>query len=102
MTTRPHDVTDLYLAPVLLAIDERLDQFEGLSPKEVEYQVALTTDHQPRDADDRAALLLLSVTHGLDTHGWEASWVPRGLRLSHDDRALALGLPDSLRAYLAL
>jgi len=100
MTTRPHDVTDLYLAPVLLEIDRRLGDFEGLSVKEVEYQVALATDHQPRDAADRAALLQQAITHALDTHGWETNWAPRGLKVSHDDHGLVLGIPDSLRSYL--
>lgn len=101
MTVRPHDVADLYLAPVLLEIDERLGQFEGLSAEEVEYRLALATDRQPRDAEDRAALLLRSITRALETHAWETSWHPRGLQISHDAHAVVLGIPDSLRTYLA-
>ena len=100
MTVRPHDVTDLYLAPVLLKIDRRISDLEGLSVKEIDYQVALATNQQPRDVADRAVLLQQAIIDALDTHGWETSWVSRGLKVKHEDRELVLGVPDSLRSYL--
>lgn len=100
MTARPHDLTDLYLAPVLLELDERLETFNELSPKDVELRVTLDTDRQPRHAGDRAALLLESITRAVDTHGWATSWAPRGLRMSHDGHAVVLGIPESLKVYL--
>jgi hypothetical protein len=100
MNTRPHDVSDLYLAPVVLELDHRLDEFEGLSHDEIELRVALETDRQPRDSADRSRLMLLCLTHALETHGWAVGWAPRGLRISHDDHKLVLGIPDSMRTYL--
>ncbi len=100
MTTRPHDLTDLYLSPLALELDHRLDEMEGLSQDEIEFRVALETDRQPRDRAERPPLLLLSLTHGLETHHWEVDWVSRGLRISHHDHTLVLGAPDSVRTYL--
>ena len=100
MTARPHDITDLYLPPVALELDRRLDQLEGLTAAEIEYQVILETDHKPRDAAARPALVLDMLTRALETHGWELSWVPRGLRVSHAEHHLVLGVPHNVRAYL--
>lgn len=100
MPERPHDVSDLYLAPVVLELDRRLDEFGDLSDDELELRVALATDRQPRNHSDRADLVLLSLTHLLDTHGWALSWAPRGLQVRHDDHTLVLGTPQNLRTYL--
>lgn len=100
MTTRPHDMSDLYLAPVVLELNHRLGEFEGLSHDEIELRVALETDREPRDRTDRADLVLLSLTHLLNTHGWIIDWVPRGLQIRHRDHQLVLGVPQSLRNYL--
>lgn len=100
MTAHPHDLSDLYLAPVALELDHRLGEFESLSEEEIEFRVAIDTDSQPRDRAERSQLMLLSLTHVLDTHGWDIGWVSRGLRVSHDEHELVLGVPDSLRAYL--
>ncbi|CAN5488592.1 hypothetical protein BH09ACT12_BH09ACT12_12980 [soil metagenome] len=101
MTVRPHDVSDLYLAPVVLELDQRLGAFEGMSAKEIELRVALETDRQPRERSDRPQLVLQSLTHALETHGWEIGWAHRGLLVSHDAHRLVLGIPESLRAYLS-
>lgn len=100
MTTRPHDITDLYMPPVALELDRRLGQLEGLTEAELEFQVTLETDHQPRNAAARPALVLSMLTRDLKTHGWEVSWAPRGLRVSHADHHLVLGVSHNVRAYL--
>ncbi len=38
---------------------------------------------------------------GVDTYEWELSIDPRGIRLTHNQNALVLGIPDSFRAYLS-
>ena len=78
MAIRPHDVTDLYLAPVVLAVDARIEQLGQL------------------DKDG----LLRTVTHLVDCHGWESSWDPRGLRLTHDAHTFVLGIPAVFHEYL--
>lgn len=101
MTTRPHDVADLYLAPLALELDRRLAEFEGLTKDEIDARVALETDQEPRGAADRTRLMLLCLTHALDSHGWTVDWVIRGLRVSHHHHQLVLGVPGSVRSYLS-
>lgn len=100
MTVRPHDLTDLYLSPVTLELDRRLRDLENLPEAEIHFRIALETDREPRVPGDRPVMALAMLTHALDTHGWVIDWVPRGLRLRHDDHELVLGVPDSLRSYL--
>jgi hypothetical protein len=100
MTVRPHDIVDLYLSPLTLELDHRLRQLEDLSEAEIQFKVALETDCEPRVPEERPSLVLRMLAHNLDRHGWEMEWAPRGLRLSHDDHQLVLGVPDSVRSYL--
>lgn len=97
---RPHDVTDLYLAPVAIELDRRLSRYEGLTEHEIDDRVALATNREP-DGPTRSQLVLAELSHTLENHGWRIGWVPRGLELRHGDHALVLGVPDSLRDYLA-
>ncbi len=101
MSIRPHDVTDLYLSPVALALDHRLAEYDNLSQDDVEYRVVLSTNREPRDAAERSELVLGSLTHSLETHGWEVSWAARGLQMRHGEHVMVLGVPESLREYLA-
>jgi hypothetical protein len=100
MIARPRDTTDLYLAPVALELDRRLEKLSGLSERRLDVEVGFATDQQPRDVGDRRALMLATLTHLLPAHGWVVSWHPRGLRLSHERHQVVLGVPDSVRAYL--
>ena len=100
MTARPHDVSDLYLAPVALDIDRRIEEMSGLSVEEVRLRVILGTDFEPRNAGERADALFKTLTSGLELHSWQTSRKPRGLRLSHDAYSLVLGLPANLISYL--
>jgi hypothetical protein len=62
--------------------------------------VALGTNRQPRNAGERAQLVLQAVTHLVDLHGWSTDLVSRGLRLRRQDHELVLGLPESLQTYV--
>ena len=44
MADRPHDVTDLYLAPVLLAVDARIGELGKLDKDGLVYEVGLESD----------------------------------------------------------
>ena len=101
MTTRPHDVADLYLSPVAIELDRRLADYEGLSEKDVTYRVAVSTNREPGPKESRPGLLLADLTHAMELHGWHLEWVPRGLRMRNGDHELVLGVPESLRTYLA-
>lgn len=100
-TARPHDVADLFLSPVVLDLDQQLAAYGSLSDREVALRVVLATNREPDSPEERAALALQAVTHLVDTHGWEVSWAPRGLRVSHDNHELVLGVPESLDRYMS-
>ena len=44
MATRPHDLTDLYLAPVVLAVDARIEELGRMDKSGLAYEVALESD----------------------------------------------------------
>lgn len=99
MATRPHDVTDLYLAPVVLAVDARIEELGHLDKDQLAHKVAFQSDSQnTRRVSEEA--LIGTVTYLIDCHGWEFSWDPRGLRLTHDAHTLVLGIPAVFLEYL--
>jgi hypothetical protein len=99
-TRRPRDRSDLYLAPVALALDERLDEMATLSQAELERRVALEANVDLARPGVREDGLVTSIAHLIELHGWTVSLVPRGVRVAHDDHALVLGLPDNCRQFL--
>jgi len=100
MADRPHDVADLYLSPVVLAADARIEELGRLSKDQLDYEVALESDTPDFTRHLREEALIRAVTYLIDRHGWEFSWDPRGLRLSHDAHTLVLGIPALLVEYL--
>jgi len=100
MATRPHDVTDLYLSPVVLAVDARIEELGQLSKDQLEYEVALESGAPDFTRSMREEALIRTIVHSVDGHGWELSWDPRGLRLSHDAHSLVLGTPAVFAEYL--
>ncbi|WP_243059380.1 hypothetical protein [Nocardioides sp. SR21] len=100
-TTRPTDITDLYLAPVALRIDRQLAELDHLTEEGIHVWIALTTDHEATTLDERRILALRALAHEVDTHHWDLQHDPRGVRLSHGDNSLVLGIPESLRSYLS-
>ncbi len=100
MTTKPHDLSDLYLAPVVLAVDARIEQLGHLDRDALVYEVALESDEPDFTRAMREEALIRTVTHLLDCHGWELRWDPRGLRLTHNAHTFVLGIPAGLVEYL--
>ena len=101
MATRPHDVTDLYLAPVLLAVDARIEELGHLDKDQLAHKVAFQSDAQDHTPRMREEALIETITSLIDCHGWELSWDPRGLRLTHDVHTFVLGVPGGFREYIA-
>jgi hypothetical protein len=97
----PHDVSDLYLAPVVLSIDAKLDDLATLDPRALAQRVAVESNLPDWNREDRERALLESILHFVDSRGWTTAWDPRGLRLSHADHSLVLGMPTNLAQYLA-
>lgn len=100
MATRPRDIADLYLAPVVLAVDARIEELGRLDKDGLAYEVALESDSPDFNRRMREEALLRTVTHLIDCHDWELSWDPRGLRLTHDAHTLVLGAPAVFAQYL--
>ena len=96
----PHDSADLALAPVARALDARLEHLGTLTEEEVTFEVALQVNDEPSSRDDRESGLLAAIVADVDLHGWQPSWTPRGLSISHSDRSVVLGLPRSVITYL--
>jgi len=93
MADRPHDVTDLYLAPVVLAVDARIEELGKLDKDRLAYEVALEADSPEFTRKMREDGLIRTITHVVDTHHWKFSWDPRGLRMTHEEHTLVLGIP---------
>jgi hypothetical protein len=100
MATRPHDITDLYLAPVALAVDARIEELGRLDEERLTYEVALESDTPDYTRSMREDALIRTITHLIDCHDWGFSWDPRGLRLTHDEHTFVLGVPAVLIDYL--
>ena len=100
MATRPHDAADLYLAPVLLAVDARIGELGKLDKDGLAYEAALESDSPDVTRHMREVALTRTITHMIDRHHWEFSWDPRGLRLTHDAHTFVLGLPAVFLEYL--
>jgi hypothetical protein len=101
MLRPPHDYTDLFLAPVALAVDQRLEEFAALDPEALQHRVALESNQPTRLAVNRGHAVVASVTYLLDLHGWTARWDDRGIRLGHENHGLVLGVPPNVAAYVA-
>ena len=101
MSMAPHDITDLHLAPVLLALDARLDELGRLDPEALSYRIALESNLSDRDEASRIKGVLESVGHLVNRHGWELTWHPRGVRVAHGSHSLVLGVPDGVSDYVA-
>jgi len=100
MPASPHDITDLYLAPVALAVDARISELGRLDKERLIYEVALESDTPDYTREMREEGLIRAVTHLIETHGWEFSWDPRGLRLTHETHTFVLGIPAVFTEYL--
>jgi hypothetical protein len=101
MPTLPHDISDLHLAPVLLALDARIDELGQLDVEQLTWRVALATNGHGWTREERDAELLEAIGHLIDCHDWTLSWDPRGLRLTHGDNSLVLGVPATFAEYLS-
>ena len=100
MAPKPHDLTDLYLAPVVLGVDARIEELARLDKSRLAFEVALESDEPDYTRGMREEALIRALTYLTDPHGWEFRWDPRGLRLTHGTHTLVLGIPAVLLEYL--
>lgn len=100
MDLRPHDITDLYLAPVVLAVDARIEELGQLDEAGLAYEVGLESDLPDYSRRMREEGLISTLKHLVDTHDWGIRWDTRGLRLTHEAHTLVLGVPAVFLKYL--
>lgn len=98
---RPHDPTDLMLAPAALAVDKRLQELSGLSHDDLDERIACETNSAPRTRESAERAILADLAYLTPTHGCDLAWDARGIRLQHRDHTLVLGVPDNLTRWVA-
>ena len=97
----PHDLTDLYLAPVVLAIEACMERLGRLAPDELALEIALSSNAPDWTRSWREQALTSAIEHLIDVHGWSLTVESRSLRLAHRRRVVLMALPPTLEAYLA-
>ena len=100
MPVLPHDAADLYLAPLLLTLNERLEELSRLELDQLHAHVGLVSDQPDWTRDIRENGLLQAIRHTIDTHDWNLSWHPRGLAVRHGKHQVVLGTPATFSEYL--
>ncbi len=101
MATVPHDVPDLYLAPVVLAVDARIEELGRLDIDRFTREVALESNSPDWSRKMREDALNRAIQYLVDCHDWTFSWDARGLRMSHAAHTLVLGIPPVFTEYLS-
>lgn len=101
MADLPHDLTDLYLAPLVLALEVRIEDLGRLGLASLRHVIALSGDLPDWTPDMRQDGLLWTLAEGIELHGWELGIVDRGVKMSHGRHTLVLGVPETFRTYLA-
>lgn len=97
----PRNPSDLYLAPLLIRLDQELDEYSALSVPDMDFRIVLETNALTDTRQQREEALTRALAHLIDTHDWELQLVDRGLSVSHGDYRVTLGLPKSVRDFLA-
>jgi hypothetical protein len=97
----PHDVTDLRLAPVALLVDGRLEELSALDDAQLTEAILFGSNRQPHNEAERGEALVAAATHLIDLAGWRVTWDPRGVRLTHHDHSLVLGVSRRLADFVA-
>lgn len=100
MALRPHDLGDLMLAPVLLSLEERIEELGQLSQSDLEFRVALDANIDTHEASRRPDGLQETIIMNVDLHGWTTKLVERGLEVSHGEHRFVLGLPRNMHEFL--
>ena len=100
MIALPHSTHDLLLAPVVLAVSERIEELSSLSVEELALQVAISGDTPDLTADFRRTGLLRTICHLIDLHDWHLAWDGKDLRLSRRRYSVVLGVPPQFLEYI--
>jgi hypothetical protein len=100
MSLLPHDVPDLFLAPVVLQLEARIEELGQLDLEGLTTEVAVVSNTSGWTRELRASGLVDAVKYLVDCHDWELSWDPRGIRVAHGAHQLVLGVPPTFHRYV--
>lgn len=100
---RPHSVTDLALAPVIIGLERNLARLRDSG--DLEFELALELNDDASCYPDEAARVrrvLAGATRNLDLHGWSVSPTPdlQGLAVSHGGYTVSIMLGKQLANYI--
>jgi len=101
MMALPKDMTDLFLAPVVLTVERRIQELGALSVNELADRVALEADVDVANPAGRLDGLLRTIGYLQELHDWSLAWDERGIRLTHGAHTVVLGVPQVFRDFLA-
>jgi len=102
-TPRPHSVSELALAPVLIELERNLARLRGT--EDLELLLALDLNDEGRfyhDPAERAERLEKFATREVDLHGWSVRPTPDlfGLAVEHGEYAVSLMFGQRLVTYV--
>lgn len=101
MVTVPQNVPDLFLAPVALTLNARIEELAALPIDELPHHVARESDMADWTPEMRAEALVRAVAHFIDLRGWQLDRAECGIAMSHGVHRIVLGVPDTFRRYVA-
>jgi hypothetical protein len=102
-TPRPHSLSELALAPVLIELERNLARLRAT--EDLELLLALDLNDQElfyHGATERAERLAKFATREVDLHGWSVSPTPDlyGLAVEHGEYVVSLMFGQRLVAYV--
>ena len=100
MAAIPHDITDLRLAPIALAVDAVIEELGRLPVGKLAWRPESHRDVSEITRADRECWLVAQIESRVEVGSWQLSVDDRGLRLTHKEHTLVLGIPAPVRSYV--
>lgn len=63
------------------------------------HEVAASSDRADWTRDLRDSALLATIGHLIDLHGWKLDWDVRGVRMTHENHSIVLGVPGTFDQF---
>lgn len=100
MAVLPHDITDLRLAPVTLAVDAAIEDLGRLSVDDLANRIERYRNISDITRENRMHWIIQEIEARAETFEWTLSFDDRGIRLTHKEHSFVLGTPATINAYI--